>query len=107
MLSALELTSSFVKTILTKGAGELNMLTGGAGTLGELVERGVLRLGVNCNNCGRAGEFSVARLNLKHGPELGLSELLHVLTRRCPHRMTPGAIARCGAVLRLDAERRS
>jgi hypothetical protein len=80
------------------------MPSSGAPTIGDLVERGVPRLAVSCNNCGRAGEFSVARLNLKHGPELGLPELLHVLTRGCRYRMTPGASARCGAVLRLDAE---
>ncbi len=49
------------------------------------------RLRIACHHCGREGSWSVARLGEKHGAEIGLGELLRLLTASCKWQRKPKA----------------
>lgn len=48
------------------------------------------RLRVTCDHCGRRGSYSVARLGERYGAEIGLGNLLRVLTSSCKWQRRPG-----------------
>ena len=41
---------------------------------------------VPCNRCDRHGRLRLARLIAQHGPDMGVPELLRVLSADCPRR---------------------
>lgn len=48
-----------------------------------------VRLRVSCDVCGREGVFSVARLAERYGAEVGLVDLLMILTASCRWQRSP------------------
>ena len=59
------------------------MPKGGATSLRDSTKDALV---VRCDKCGRSGQYSVARLFAKHG-DIGLPDLLAVLTGDCPRRL--------------------
>ena len=45
---------------------------------------------VGCNLCGRNGQYRLARLAARFGPEISLDDLLDRLAADCPWRRRPG-----------------
>jgi hypothetical protein len=45
---------------------------------------------VGCNLCGRIGQYRLARLAARFGPEIRLDDLLDRLAADCPWRRHPG-----------------
>lgn len=54
------------------------------------------RLSIQCEPCGRRGDYSTARLVDRFGPEIRLPDLLSALSADCPERQK--FQARCFAV---------
>lgn len=62
----------------------------------DLVEKlAVLR--VECQKCGRAGRYPVAKLAETIGWDGKLTDWLYDLTKDCPRKRSPGLADPCGA----------
>jgi hypothetical protein len=68
------------------------------GTIGSLVGRlDVLR--VECQQCGRFGRYTVAKLIAQHGASYRLTDWLHAMTRDSPNKQPTGVTRACHAVM--------
>jgi hypothetical protein len=69
----------------------------GAITFGDLAGR-LETLRVVCSKCSRAGQYSVAKLIERHGPDMGLPDFRDTIAADCPRRARPGTVwDLCGA----------
>jgi hypothetical protein len=56
-------------------------------------------LAVACSRCDRAGRYTLDTLIARHGPGLGIPELLRLLSKDCPKRQSLSAYDLCGVPL--------
>lgn len=59
------------------------------------------RIRIECGPCGRRGDYSVARLVARYGPDMRLPDLLAKLSADCPGRR--GVTPRCDAVFARES----
>jgi hypothetical protein len=71
-------------------------MTEGALTLGQVADR-IVMLDVVCNQCGRRGYLSAARLVHEHGREMTMPALLDLLAADCLRRQNGSLREPCGA----------
>ena len=65
-------------------------------SLGQVADS-VVMLDVICNQCGRRGCLSTARLVHEHGREMTMPALLDLLAADCPRRASSSLYQACGA----------
>ena len=72
----------------------------GAITLSDLdVPEGAVQLTIVCTPCGREGRYLVSRLFSQHG-DMGLPDVLALMTQDCPKHQTVAIHDRCNAVFK-------
>ena len=69
----------------------------GSVVLGDLAERSLERLQVDCERCHRRGGYSVEALIASRGAEAKLTDLLVDLAEDCLKRTPQSYLDRCGA----------
>ena len=76
------------------------MLRSGAVTLKDLVEPdGPVHLTIVCAPCAREGRYLVSRMIAQHG-DMGLPDVLALMTQDCPKHQTVAIHDRCNAVFK-------
>ena len=73
-------------------------------TLTELIEAGICGMQITCKPCKRKGLFKFT-LSMQHNGEMGLRDVLTLLTQDCPKHGNIAIQDRCKAGFKLnDAE---
>jgi len=70
-------------------------MAGGSITLDQVAAH-VAVLAVACSRCDRAGRYNLDTLIARHGANLGIPELLNLLSEDCPKRQSLSAYDLCG-----------